>query len=295
MSTLIVPPLLVIIAVLILKIVIMRHSMSEIADELSEKLSGDTNTLISVSSSDRYVRKLAAGLNRELAVLRRERLRYEKGDARLRASIMNVSHDLRTPLTAISGYLDLLEDEEKSGSAGKYLAVIRERTDEMRSLCEEFFSYSIASASLMPENNAGMVETDLRDIHEQSLAGAYASFVRRGIVPEISMPEEKVIRNVDRTPLRRIFDNILSNAQKYSEGDLSVTLTPGGLVTFENSARLGQVDAKRLFDRFFTVETAKNSTGLGLSIAKTLTEAMGGSIGADYNNGRLCIYLRFET
>ena len=125
MSTLIVPPLLVIIAALILKIVIMRHSMSEIADELSEKLSGDTNTLISVSSSDRYVRKLAAGLNRELAVLRRERLRYEKGDARLRASIMNVSHDLRTPLTAISGYLDLLEDEEKSESAGKYLAVIR--------------------------------------------------------------------------------------------------------------------------------------------------------------------------
>ena len=295
MSTLIVPPLLVIIAVLILKIVIMRHSMSEITDELSEKLSGDTNTLISVSSSDRYVRKLAARLNRELALLRRERLRYEKGDAGLRTAIMNVSHDLRTPLTAVSGYLDLLEDEEKSESAGKYLAVIRERTDEMRSLCEEFFSYSIASASLMPDNDSEKVETDLRGILEQSLAGAYASFVRRGIVPEISMPDEKVVRNVDRTALRRIFDNILSNAQKYSEGDLSVTLTSGGLVTFENSARLGQVDAKRLFDRFFTVETAKESTGLGLSIAKTLTEAMGGSIGADYNNGRLCIYLRFET
>ncbi len=295
MRTLITLPLLVIIAVLILKIIIMRHSMSEIADELSEKLSGDTNTLISVSSSDRCVRKLAARLNRELALLRRERLRYEKGDAGLRAAIMNVSHDLRTPLTAVSGYLDLLEDEEKSESAGKYLAVIRERTDEMRSLCKEFFSYSIASASLMPDNDSEKVETDLRGILEQSLAGAYASFVRCGIVPEISMPDEKVVRNVDRTALRRIFDNILSNAQKYSEGDLSVTLTPGGLVTFENSARLGQVDAKRLFDRFFTVETAKNSTGLGLSIAKTLTEAMGGSIGADYDNGRLCIYLRFET
>ena len=97
--------------------------------------------------------------------------------------------------------------------------------------------------------------------------------------------------------LRRIFDNILSNAAKYSDGDLVVRLMPDGAVTFTNSARsLNRVQAERLFDRFFTVETASGSTGgtgLGLSIARLLTEKMGGSIDAAYSGGRLTIRVAF--
>lgn len=100
--------------------------------------------------------------------------------------------------------------------------------------------------------------------------------------------------HADPTALRRVFGNILNNAVKYSDGDLQVTLTADGAVTFSNHASgLDQVQTERLFDRFYTVETARGSTGLGLSIAKLLTEEMGGVITATYEDGQLRIRVAF--
>lgn len=108
------------------------------------------------------------------------------------------------------------------------------------------------------------------------------------------MPEAAVIRELDAAALRRIFDNILSNAVKYSDGDLTIHLRPDGSVTFSNRASsLNRVQAERLFDRFYTVEAARDSTGLGLSIAKLLTEKMDGTIAAEYRDGGLCIRVAF--
>lgn len=95
--------------------------------------------------------------------------------------------------------------------------------------------------------------------------------------------------------MNRIFSNILSNALKYSDGDLRVTMDESGVITFSNSANsLDPVTVGRLFDRFYTVETAHNSTGLGLSIAKLLTERMGGTIRANYQDGNLNITVSFS-
>ena len=124
-------------AILLLKWALLRASLREVSRELAEKLRTDTNTLISLSSGDRAVRALAAQMNIQLQALRRERLRLQKGDAELKNAITNVSHDLRTPLTAICGYLELLEKEEHSEKARRYLAVIRERSQTMRDLTEE--------------------------------------------------------------------------------------------------------------------------------------------------------------
>ena len=98
----------------------------------------------------------------------------------------------------------------------------------------------------------------------------------------------------DKAALRRVFDNVIGNAARYSDGDLSVVLAPDGEIRIENSAaNLTAVQAARLFDRFYTVNSARGGTGLGLSIAKGLTEKMGGEIGADVRAGRLCVRIRF--
>ena len=276
---------------ILIYLLILRHSIREVAEELEEKLRTDTNTLISISIGDSSVQLLASRINRQLRALRKERLKLQTGNDELTAAVTNISHDLRTPLTAICGYLDLLEQEPQSEKSGRYLAVIRERTDAMRSLTEELFRYSVITATM---DKLCMERVSLNDILEQSLAGFYGALSARGITPEIRIPEAAVVRKLDAAALRRIFDNILSNAVKYSSGDLAVSLMPDGAVTFSNSApSLSRVQAERLFDRFYTVETARNSTGLGLSIAKLLTEKMGGTITAEYESGHLQICIAF--
>ena len=276
---------------LLIYLLILRSSIREVAEELEEKLRTDTNTLISISVGSGSVQLLASKINRQLQALRKERLKLQTGNDELTTAVTNISHDLRTPLTAICGYLDLLEQEPQSEKSGRYLAVIRERTDAMRSLTEELFRYSVITATT---DELHRESVSLNDVLEQSLAGFYGALSARGITPEIRMPEATVIRKLDAAALRRIFDNILSNAVKYSGGDLAVSLLPDGAVTFSNSApSLSRVQLERLFDRFYTVETARSSTGLGLSIAKLLTEQMGGTITAEYENGRLQICIAF--
>ena len=278
-------------AILLLKWALLRASLREVSRELAEKLRTDTNTLISLSSGDRAVRALAAQMNIQLQALRRERLRLQKGDAELKNAITNVSHDLRTPLTAICGYLELLEKEEHSEKARRYLAVIRERSQAMRDLTEELFRYSMAAAAAEEMTRQPV---SVKDVLEQSLAGFYGSLTEKGISPEIRLPNGPVVRNLDPAALRRIFDNLLNNALKYSDGDLRVSLTEAGEAVFSNAAgTLDCVQTQRLFDRFYTVETASGSTGLGLSIAHMLVEKMGGEIGAEYVSGRLRIFVRF--
>ena len=276
---------------LIIHLVLLRRSIGEIANELDEKLKTDTNTLICISSGDKAVKALAEKINGELRELRKERLKLQNGDAELKKAVTNISHDLRTPLTAICGYLDLLQREEHTENSKRYLSVIRERTDSMRNLTEELFKYSVVTSkteSLKPER------VSLNDTLEQSLAAFYGVFSERSIAPEIKISDTPVERTLDKAALRRIFDNILSNAAKYSDGDLKVELSKGGTVSFSNSAKgLDKIKTERLFDRFYTVETASGSTGLGLSIAKLLTEKSGGNISADYRNGRLFVAVEF--
>lgn len=130
---------------LLVHILSLRASLNEIERELDDKLKTDTNTLISISSGDKAMRALAAQINGQLRLLRRERLKLQHGDKELKGAVTNISHDLRTPLTAICGYLDLLEQEPQSEKSERYLAVIRERTDAMRELTGSCFGIPLLS------------------------------------------------------------------------------------------------------------------------------------------------------
>ncbi len=276
--------------ILLIKIFIMKRSAKEITEKLYEKLSEDTNTLIDISSGDRDMRNLAENLNVQLKKLREERRRFQHGDTELKEAVTNISHDLRTPLTAVFGYLDLLEREEKSETVQQYLGQIRGRTEAMKTLTEELFRYSIV-ASAQPLKYEKLC---INNVLEESLAEFYGAIVRQKITPEIEIAENRVERILDKTALKRIFGNIIGNAVKYSSGDLFVTLTEDGRLTFSNTAEgLDPVTVGKLFDRFYTAQTAKNSTGLGLSIAKLLAEQMGGCIRADYVGKQVVITLEF--
>lgn len=279
--------------ILCVRLYLLQRALDDIAAQLGERLSSDTNNLIFLPTRDAHARKLATELNVQLRQLRRQRQRYENGDRELREAVTNVSHDLRTPLTAICGYLELLDRADKTPEQARYLALIAGRAEAMRQLTEELLRYSVA-ASL--EDDIALEPVDLNAAVEQAVASFYGALVERGITPAVSLPEGRVVRPLNPSSVSRVFGNIIGNALKYSDGDFSAVLREDGTLVFSNSARtLDPVSAARLFDRFYTVETGRGSTGLGLSIAKLLTERMGGAIQAEHRDGRLSITLRFPA
>ena len=282
-----------IVIILLIKIRMLQKAAGEIGCAFAERLMTGSNTLIGISTRDRYMRRLADDINRELRKLRAQRSRFQQGDIELKDAVTNMSHDIRTPLTAICGYLDLLEGEEVSKDARRYLAVIRERAGILAELTEELFQYSVISSG---KDDGAREEVVLNRALEEGVASFYASLAGRGITPEIHMPQELVARVLDASALARVISNLLHNAIKYSDGDLEIVLKESGEIIFSNTASsLDKVQVGRLFDRFYTVEAARNSTGLGLSIARTLTEQMGGTIFAEYEGGRLSVCISFPA
>lgn len=274
---------------LILKLILLKAGLRETGRELTVILSQDTNRLIGISSRDRDIRRLVNILNNQLNILRRERHRYQDGDRELKEAVTNISHDLRTPLTAISGYLTLLEREDHSPQTQHCLEIIRNRTDSMKRLTEELFRYSLAITE-----KALLEPVSLNSVLEDCLMSFYETFRNKNISPEISLPDIPVIRTLDKSAISRIFTNIIGNAAKYSTEDFRVVLKSDGTATFSNAApSLSPVSAAQLFDRFYTVENLETSTGLGLSIAKQLTDRMGGDIASTYQDGRLVITVSF--
>ena len=306
----------VVIIVLGLKILFLYKDLAEIGRQFHDRLKEDTNNVIYVSGNDRHLKAFAKELNKELGNLYDRRRRYQNGDRELKEAVTNISHDLRTPLTAIYGYLELLETESKSESVEHYLAQIHNRADAMHALTEELFRYSIILSS--PEENTkykkAAVDTGSDSDKEKvvlnyfladCLLSYYDIFRQNRIEPKVKIVDEEVVRFLNTGVLKRIFCNILDNAVKYSkpvpcsdgtglgQAILSVELLADGTITFFNSAQnLDWVSVERLFDLFYTMETGRHSTGLGLSIAKLLTERMGGSISATYTNGMLEIVVK---
>lgn len=278
---------------LLVKLCLLQKGLDDIAAQLGERISSDTNNLVFLSARDPHARKLAAELNIQLEQLRRLRQKYENGDRELKEAVTNVSHDLRTPLTAICGYLELLERRGSDPDAARYLTLIGERVEAMKRLTDELLRYSVAAGR---EDALTLEPVDLNGAVEAAAASFYGAFVKRGISPQVSLPEERVTSMLDRAALSRVLGNLLSNALKYSGGDLRMELSADGAITLSNDAPgLDEVTVGRLFDRFYTVETGRGSTGLGLSIAKALTEYMGGSIDARYEAGRLWMVLCFPV
>ena len=277
----------IVIIALCVKIYLLKKSAREIANEFVDRLQTDTNTLINISSHDKDMMHLADTINKQLRILRKEHLQYYQGNTELKNAITNISHDLRTPLTAICGYLDMMQKTDDKTKIDRYLSIITERTELMKQLTEELFRYSVIISHDGKETTENVF---VNQVLAESISSFYPALTNKGITPQIHITDKRIMRIVNKSDLSRVFSNLLNNAVKYSDGDLNITLSDNGEMIFSNTAKgLSTVEVEQLFDRFYTVEVARNSTGLGLSIARTLVERMGGTISAEYDEGKLII------
>ena len=280
--------LICILVLIILNLIFIQKSIKEIKIQLTTILKSDTNNLITISSSDSEIKELANCLNTELKELRSQKLQYQNGNQELKKTITNISHDLRTPLTAISGYIELLKEKNNK----EYIEVIERKTKDLVALTEQLFCFSKTmdiGIKIMKEKCC------INEILEESIANYYTILKEKNIVPQIEITNEKIYKYLDRNSIIRVFENILSNACKYSDGDLKIKLEQNGKITFSNKANsLDAITVQKIFDRYFSVENAKKSTGIGLSIAKQLVELNNGIISAKYIENCIIIEIVFK-
>jgi len=275
----------------ILKILIMKREIKNIGESLTDILKSDTNNLITISTNDRDLKRLAILLNKSLKDLRRLELEYKNGNKELKSSITNISHDLRTPLTAIRGYLDLMNKFNLSEKQIEYLSIIDSKVKDLTYLTEQLFDFS---KTLDIQDEIKKEDIVINTILEDTIASFYSLFVSNNITPNIDICKDKVVRLLNENMLKRIFENIISNAIKYSKGDFNVKLYSNGTVEFSNKAdSLDKVSLEKMFDRYYTVKSAKKANGIGLSIAKQLVDLSGGIIEAKYRDSTLIIRVKF--
>lgn len=277
--------------ILFLKILLLKTEIKNIGKSLFNIINTDTNNLITINSNDKTLKNLAMFLNKSLKKLRKLELEYKNGSGELKSSITNISHDLRTPLTSINGYLDLMDSDNLSDKQLNYLKTIKNKVQDLTELTEQLFDFS---KTLDLEKEIKKENICINDVLENSIASFYSLFKNQNITPNIDICKKKVIRFLNETILKRVFENILSNAIKYSEKDFNVRMFDNGLIEFTNRTdELDRVSLEKMFDRYYTVRNAKNSNGIGLSIAKQLVVLCNGTIKAKYKNNCLIIEVKF--
>lgn len=198
---------------LVLKIYFMKKSIKEIESSFKFILNSDTNNIISISSEDKSIKQLAICLNKELKNLRNKRLKYENGNQELERLITDISHDLRTPLTAINGYTELLGEGRLTEKEKEYIKIIDNKINELTLLTEQLRDLSIG----LDIENLKKEKCSINDILAETIASYYNFFKNRNMVPTINICEKKIYKNVDKNMLIRVFENLISNIIKYSD------------------------------------------------------------------------------
>ena len=264
----------------------LEHALQETARELSQ-IQGDLlrNQILHLPLPDKGLERLMESINGALEQIRRERMAYKKREQEFQQQIENISHDLRTPLTVILGYLKWLK--APSGNASfqleESLDVLERGARSMEHLVSQFYAFSRVNGM---DFSLELEQLDVCRLLRESLADNYGSLEREGFSLESRLPEHPVTALGNRDACERIFANMLQNAGRYAHSYLDVRILESCRqvqVVFQNdSAEIKEDDIPNLFDRFYRNDVArkKGGSGLGLTIAKSLAEAMGGSLTA---------------
>ncbi len=278
--------------------VLLSKEVKNIAGQLNKINGVKTNSKILLLFKNKNLEKLALEINKTLEEKKKIEIEYKKMDIELRQAISNMSHDLRTPLTSIMGYIQLIEDSSLLEEERKeYIDIVKKRAKSLQILISGFYDLSRLEAK---EYKFEFKSLNLSNIICDMIASFYNDFLSRGIEPAIDIDEKSSPVVADENAIRRVFSNLIQNMLKYGEKNVFISLKQQErfvVMTFRNDApNLSREDASHLFERFFTVDRTRNgdSTGLGLAITKELVEQMGHEIYAELLGGKLSIIVKFK-
>ena len=286
----------VLILILIGILISYKRQVKDICRQLCFLQECDSNMLITTEMKKGHIGELAELLNTLLKERKKERADYQKKEQMIADIYTNLSHDIRTPLTSLDGYFQLLEETQEENDRKRYIQIIQERIESLKEMLEELFTYTklqngTYELKLEPQN--------VGQILKETVFSYYDDWAEQEISPQFEITEEPVWIRGNKQALRRTIQNIIKNGLDHGNKEIRIQLSRNEKqmeLVFQNKIEPGeQIDISRVFERFYKADKArsKSSTGLGLSIAKGFVEKMHGEIAAEIKEDWFCIKISF--
>jgi len=290
--------LLLVILVLICRLAVQRRALRAAARQLRERTEEHSTARLLLDGPDCGAEELLSELNTLLESCEHERMAVKEREKQLRDQIASLSHDLRTPLTAVQGYCQLLcrqgltEEERRA-----YLAILAERTAFLQGLINDFYELSrLESGTITLER----VPVSLANCVAAVLADHYDALEQRNFQVEVRLPERLPDLLGDDEAVRRILQNLMRNSLEHGNKTLSVEAAwrEGRVcLRWENGgASLTEEDLPRVFERYYTTDAARSgqNMGLGLAITRALAVEMGAEIWAELQEDRFAVCISWK-
>ncbi|MCM1155398.1 MAG: HAMP domain-containing histidine kinase [Roseburia sp.] len=281
---------------LILRFCRVKRQLREITAQLQRRLERQEEAALSIELGDRDVERMTALVNEIFERLLHTQAEAGKSEAALRASIALISHDMRTPLTSVIGYLQLAGKNCKEADTLKNIRIAEERAIYCNRLVNDFFELSIVDSG---EYEPQMSKLDIGEILCEQILANYPNFEQKKITPEFEQAGRTFYINGDAGLLERALQNLIANSIKYSSGRILFSLSEqpqmSKVILQVSNAVNRTIDTERVFDRFYREESFRGAdgTGLGLYICRKFVEDMGGSIRAVCEGGIFMVEVVF--
>ncbi|GIN23343.1 sensor histidine kinase [Siminovitchia fordii] len=282
----------VIIAIFFLiRFILLKKEMRSVTKQLKARHQHKTDKKINLAFFDKDLEKLAKEINNQIDETKQANAQKRRTENELKQAISNISHDIRTPMTSILGYIQFLEvDEVTPERREEYISVVKNGALRLKVLLEDFFELSVIESE---DYSLKLEAIQLNDLVLEVLVGFYEEFKNRHIEPTINIPEVAIWIKGNSSAVKRVIENLITNAIKHTTGNVTITLERGfsfvALSVSNSASHLKKEDLIHLFDRFYKADQARKGkgTGLGLSIAKSLMEKMNGSLSAELKEEQL--------
>ena len=285
--------------IIILQFIIMwkyQRQVKDICRQLTFLMKHGSNLLIQREFDLGGIGMLSDRLNELLELRRKEKRHYQEKEALIADTYTNLSHDIRTPLTSLDGYFQLMEECENVEDQKRYLNIIHERIHSLNEMLEELFMFTkLKNESYRLE----LVPCCMNRILKETVFSYYDDWVRREIQPDIHITEEQLYIDGNKQGLSRIIQNVIKNGLDHGEKKISIVLEheqERAVLRISNQViHSEQIDIKYVFDRFYKADAArsKTSTGLGLSITREFVKRMNGEIGAKIEKNEFIVEMSF--
>lgn len=286
--------------IIILQSIIMwkyQRQVKDICRQLAFLMKHDSNMLIHREFGLGGIGMLSDRLNDLLELRRKEKQYYQEKETLIADTYTNLSHDIRTPLTSLDGYFQLMEACENVEEQRRYLNIIHERIHSLNEMLEELFMFTkLKNESYRLE----LTSCCINQILKETVFSYYDEWVRREIQPDIQITEEQLYIDGNKQGLSRIIQNVIKNGLDHGEKKIRIVLKREqnqAVLRISNQVIASEkIDIEHVFDRFYKADAArsKTSTGLGLSIAREFVRRMNGEIGAKIEENEFIVEMSFN-